>query len=122
MKNQDFPYSFDEEACSGCGGRCCRGLGGYVWLSKEELKQLAGARKMEIPVFVKQYVRQVEGKLSLRERVINGEHLCCFFDHIAARCMVYENRPKQCQTFPFWDKFKDDYGELFLECSGLFLK
>jgi Fe-S-cluster containining protein len=29
-----------------------------------------------------------------------GEDACAFLD--GARCTVYEARPTQCRTFPFW--------------------
>jgi len=58
--------------------KCCRGFSGYVWISMEELEKIADAKKMAAVVFAKQYVREAQGRLSLRERVVNGEHLCCF--------------------------------------------
>ena len=69
--------------------------------------------------FAKHYARRVQGKLSLQERVINGEHLCCFFDRIACCCTIYDNRPEQCRTFPFWERFKEDCRELLRECPGV---
>ncbi len=26
-----------------------------------------------------------------------------FFDNVARKCTVYEDRPRQCRTWPFWD-------------------
>ncbi len=85
----------------------------------EELEKIADAKKMAAVVFAKQYVREAQGRLSLRERVVNGEHLCCFFDLIDCQCTIYESRPKHCRTFPFWNKFKNEPQELFLECPGV---
>jgi len=86
----------------------------------EELEKTAEAVKMNVAVFFKKYVRQVNGRFSLRERVISGEHFCCFFDLIDCRCTIYQSRPGQCRSFPFWDKFKKDPKELFMECPGVF--
>ena len=123
MDNQNnFPYHFDSKACKTCGGKCCRGLEGYIWISMEELEKMAGTRKMDLALFSKQYVRQVQGKLSLQERIINGEHFCCFFDLIDCRCIIYQSRPKQCRTFPFWDQFKKDPQKLFEECPGVSIR
>ncbi|MDT8334877.1 MAG: YkgJ family cysteine cluster protein [Desulfurivibrionaceae bacterium] len=122
MDNHDFPYHFDHNACKTCGGHCCRGRAGYVWTSAEELEKMAAAMKMAVPLFFKQYARRVQGRLSLRERVINGEHLCCFFDLSARRCAIYEVRPEQCRTFPFWDIFREEPRELFDECPGVSLR
>lgn len=117
-----FPYEFDGTACQACGGRCCRGAGGYVWVSREELEAIATARGMNAGLFAKQYARRALGRLSLQERRINGEQVCCLFDLAARRCSVYEQRPKQCRTFPFWELFKTDMQELLRECPGVRLQ
>lgn len=123
MDNQeDFPYYFDSHACQTCSGTCCRGFGGYVWIRIEELEIIAGTRKMDVAAFAGQYIRQVQGRLSLQERVINGEHFCCFFDPMDARCTIYQNRPQQCRTFPFWDRYKKAPHALLAECPGVALK
>lgn len=118
----DYPYLFDSKACKTCGGKCCRGQEGYVWLSIKEMEKMAASKKMSVGAFAKQFVRRVQGKFSLRERVINGEHICCFLDPIEGKCTVYDSRPGQCRTFPFWDKFRADTQALILECPGISLK
>ena len=115
----DFPYEFESTACTSCGGRCCRGRGGYVWLSWEELETMAAARGMSVGLFAKHYARRAQGRLSLQERVLHGEHLCCFFDHAARSCLIYEQRPAQCRSFPFWERFKTSPQELLRECPGV---
>jgi hypothetical protein len=123
MDNQNtFPYHFDGNTCKTCGGKCCRGLGGYIWVSIEELEKIATARRMDVAAFSRQYVRRVQGGFSLQELLINGEHFCCFFDRIDCHCTIYTTRPKQCRTFPFWDQFKKDPQKLFAECPGVSLK
>jgi Fe-S-cluster containining protein len=114
-----FPFTFNGDACKTCGGRCCRGSAGYVWVSLEELEQIAATKQMAVARFARQYVRRVQGKLSLQERVINGESFCCFFDPIEGQCTIYESRPSQCRTFPFWSKFETETQRLFLECPGV---
>jgi uncharacterized protein len=106
---------FDNSACTGCGGKCCRGLGGYVWISMAEVEEMAAAKGMDRDRFARCFVRQVGGRLSLQERRINGEYLCCFFDPIACHCTIYPQRPKQCKTFPFWDQDN----QVFEECPGI---
>ena len=119
---KDFPYHFNKNACNTCKGNCCRGLGGYVWISPEELAEMAKTKKMDESDFSKKYIRMVQGRLSLTEIVINGEYFCCFFDRISCRCTLYEARPKQCKTFPFWDSFKTNHEMLLAECPGVSLK
>jgi len=123
MDNQkNFPFHFDDNACKTCGGKCCRGHQGYIWISLEELEKMAVAKKMDASLFSRQYVRQVKGRFSLQERVINGEHFCCFFDPIEGTCTIYQFRPRQCRTFPFWDQFRQDPQKLLDECPGVSLK
>jgi len=123
MENQNnFSYHFDCTACTTCGGKCCRGFGGYVWISVDELEQMAETRNINAALFSKQYVRRVQGRLSLQERIINGEHFCCFFDRIDCRCTGYPSRPEQCRTFPSWSQFKKEPRELLVECPGVTLK
>lgn len=118
----EFPFLFDSNACKVCGGKCCRGMGGYVWITIDELEKMAESLKIDVSIFSRQYVRQVQDRLSLKERVINGEHFCCFFDSIDCQCILYESRPRQCKLFPFWDKFKEDFRMVLSECPGVSLK
>jgi Fe-S-cluster containining protein len=97
-------YQFDETACQGCRGRCCRGLRGYVWISGEEVEAMAAAKAMDKARFSRSFVRQVNGRLALQERCINGEYLCCLLDPLTGRCTLYPQRPQQCKRFPFWDQ------------------
>ena len=123
MKNfsyhNDFPYFFKSNACKSCGGKCCRGGQGYIWLSLQELETMAAARGISAEAFARQYVRRSKGQLSLQERIINGEHFCCLFDPVDRRCTMYENRPEQCRSFPFWEQFKEDWETLPHECPGV---
>ncbi len=116
---EGFPYRFDIEACRTCGGKCCRGVQGYVWVSMKEIEKMADVCKMDPASFSRRYVRRVAGRFALKERVVNGEHLCCFLDAVDCRCTLYEGRPGQCRTYPFWNEFKKDPGRLALECPGV---
>ena len=122
INKDSFPYCFDNNVCKACRGKCCRGFGGYVWISIEELEKMSIARNMSVSLFTKQYVRQVNDRFSLQERIINGEHLCCFFDPIDCQCTMYHDRPKQCRDFPFWEQLKTDPQKLSLECPGIIFK
>jgi Fe-S-cluster containining protein len=84
--------------CSECGD-CCTGAPGYVWVVREEIEQLAAHLGLSVPEFESKYVRRVGIRKSLVE-YSNGD--CVFFDTKARNCSVYEARPKQCRTWPFW--------------------
>ena len=86
--------------CSGCGD-CCTGAPGYVWLNKQEIEQLAAeTAEDDLEKFEKLYVRKVGIRKSLKEHS-NGD--CVFFDNETRKCEVYQSRPRQCRTWPFWD-------------------
>ena len=85
--------------CSQCGD-CCTGAPGYVWVNKEEIAKLAAQVGMTVPDFEAKYVRSVGVRKSLIEYE-NGD--CVFFDTQVRKCTVYEARPRQCRTWPFWD-------------------
>jgi len=85
--------------CTQCGD-CCTGAPGYVWVNKEEIHQIAELVGMSVPAFEEKFVRKVGVRKSLIEYE-NGD--CVFFDTVARKCTVYEARPRQCRTWPFWD-------------------
>ena len=84
--------------CTGCGG-CCTGAPGYVWVNQAEIDALAAAVNLDTEAFEKRFVRVVGARRSLIE-FANGD--CAFFDGDSRRCGVYEARPRQCCTWPFW--------------------
>lgn len=119
IHKEGYSFSFNQAACQECDGRCCRGSDGYVWLTMEELEALAAYRKLDLDSFTNLYIRTADGKLALQQRKINGEYLCCFFDPFQERCTVYNYRPRQCRTYPFWEDFQDDFRALLRECPGV---
>ncbi len=85
--------------CTQCGD-CCTGAPGYVWVNREEIAALAANQGMSTIDFEKKFVRQVGIRKSLIE-YDNGD--CVFFDGNARKCTVYDARPRQCRTWPFWE-------------------
>jgi Fe-S-cluster containining protein len=84
--------------CTRCGN-CCTGAPGYVWMDDDELAALA-KHLGETPQRCRAlYMREGHRGWTLRERS-NGD--CVFFDR-SAGCTVYEVRPRQCRTWPFWE-------------------
>jgi uncharacterized protein len=84
-------------SCTRCGA-CCTGAPGFVWVDAEEVSALAKHRGMTVEAFGKKFVRRVGDRFSLVERP-GGD--CIFWDK-AVGCTVYEARPVQCRTWPFW--------------------
>ena len=51
--------------------------------------------------FEAKYVREIGMRKSLKENESNYD--CVFLDGKTRKCTVYEARPRQCRTWPFWD-------------------
>lgn len=87
--------------CTACG-RCCTGKGGVVQVNEQEILQLASHLKMGYGEFGVKYLRHSEehGAFFLRDR--DDAAGSCVFLGEDRRCTVYEARPTQCVTYPFW--------------------
>ena len=86
--------------CTQCGD-CCTGAPGYVWVNQAEIEGIAAELgETDVEAFEAEYVRKIGIRRSLRE-FPNGD--CAFFDTDARKCTVYNARPRQCRTWPFWD-------------------
>ena len=82
--------------CTSCG-KCCTGSPGYVWVTEVEIEAIACHLKMALEQFTAHFVKKVEGRLSLIEK---ANFDCVFLKD--KKCQIYEVRPQQCRTFPWW--------------------
>jgi len=121
IKKEGFKYAFNPAACASCEGRCCTGESGYIWITPAEMQSVADLLGLEFNEFTSKFVKKVGYKYSLVENKIGDNYECVFFDSQKKQCSIYEARPKQCRTFPFWDSFKDDVDEVVKECPGIVL-
>jgi len=83
---------------------------------------MAELMNMDLDSFANEYVKAAYGRLSLQERLRDGEYHCCLFDHFNYSCLVYNARPEQCRTFPFWDAYMENYQVLLKICPGITAK
>jgi uncharacterized protein len=81
-------------------GRCCvsRGEYGHVYLTRADRRRLATHFGLTVREFVKAYCRRSAGIVELVDPP--GATCCRFFAD--GRCDVYDARPTQCRTWPFW--------------------
>lgn len=119
ITKQGFSYSFNPNACNECQGRCCTGESGYIYVSKQEMKKIAKLLDMDLKSFMGEYLYKKDYKYSIKERVNGDSHECIFYDVSLNGCSIYDARPNQCTTFPFWDYYKNKVDELKLECPGI---
>lgn len=119
MPASAFPFRFDPSECARCRGECCRGEPGYAWVGREEIRALGAHLGIGESLLEERYLRLVEGRLALRElQVVPGDYVCIFFDTDRRCCRVYPARPRQCATYPFWERFRRHPEEVLDECPG----
>lgn len=85
--------------CTGCGG-CCRARNGYEYVYVDPDEARAIARRLAIPLsqFVDEYLIEQHEDAQMHLRFDDGA--CSMLKD--GKCSVYEDRPKQCRTWPFW--------------------
>ncbi len=119
IKKEGFSYAFNQDACVTCTGRCCTGESGYIYVSKEEIFTISDLLKLSVNDFGVKYLFKHGYKYSIKEQVYEGSYECIFYDRESNGCKIYEARPSQCISFPFWDYFKTRVDELKEECPGI---
>ena len=84
--------------CTQCG-RCCRSHGEYsfLYVMEAEIEALAAALGLETEDFRARFCRLEEGWW-----VVRADDPDCPFLDPQGRCSVYEARPVQCRSWPFW--------------------
>jgi len=106
--------------CTQCS-QCCRHDPGYVFLTYEDLDQLLIPVKCSKEEFINMYCKVVDinglKRLSLKEK---SNFDCIFWE--SGGCSVYEYRPLQCRSYPFWSNFLDSrksWDSLKPSCPGV---
>ena len=82
--------------CRGCG-RCCGGEPGEIWVTPAERAKIAAELGMDEITLRKECLRRVDGRLGIKEK----ENYDCIF-LTKEGCSIYQSRPLQCRTYPFW--------------------
>jgi len=102
--------------CQQCGG-CCGGFPGFVWVTDEEAAAIAEHLGIDVETFHEKYTKRVMSRRTLREV---GNYDCIMLKN--GSCSIYEVRPIQCRTFPFWDENLDersDWDSAARHCPGM---
>ena len=96
---------------------CCKLSSGYVFLTDEEASHIAENLAIPENEFLQHFTRIVDKHLCL----VDGEdEHCVFLEN--QKCNIYEVRPTQCRTYPFWPenlKSKSRWQLTCEECPGI---
>ena len=101
MKPERF-YDRENGLCFTCQAGCaaCCKISGKVEISDQDVVRMAQHIGVEEHVFRQKYTRGNKKSLELEELETGP---CVMLD-ANDRCSVYEVRPLQCRTYPFWDE------------------
>ena len=89
-----------------------------VWVDQGEVQALARAMNMDEDSFRDRFARRIGARWSLVEYP-DGD--CIFLDPQTRGCSVYEARPTQCRTWPFWSsnlKTRKAWEQTCQDCPG----
>ncbi len=104
--------------CTACG-ECCSNHSGYdfVFLTPKDISNLANFLELPEEDFLRAYTREDVSDVVLKDK---GE--ACIFLGKNGRCQIYEARPVQCRTFPFWPENMNEKvwnHEIKRDCPGV---
>lgn len=104
--------------CTQCGN-CCKGGPGTVRVSDAEIAAIAERLGLSGDEFRARYTRTLRGgDISLTEK----ENYDCVFYARSVGCTAYEDRPRQCRTWPFWNSVvfsSESWDEAAETCPGM---
>lgn len=104
--------------CQRCGN-CCSGNPGHVWVNDEEIAAIARHLGMSEEDFRACHT-VIMGELGTR--LTERENNDCLFFNREYGCVIYELRPRQCVTWPFWRgnlATPERWQEMAQNCPGI---
>ena len=96
--------------CTGCG-KCCK-TEGDVFVSQQDAKDISAFLEIELEEFEEKFTASrlgitspwyLLGKLPFSEAEPRKTK-CIFLDESDNSCRLYDARPIQCRTYPFWPR------------------
>jgi len=111
--------------CTLCGN-CCSGPPGYVLFTEEEGRSIATRLGITEAEFLERFTEDTHHGRSIIDIDTRHGYDCVFLDRTTmpgkAVCSIYEDRPEQCRTWPFWNtllRSRDDWVRAKATCPGL---
>jgi len=120
ITKKGFDFGFNPKGCDTCAGNCCIGESGNIWINNQEIENLSIHLNIPLEELILNFLEKRGYKYSLKEvQLSKDNYACIFFDLDKKQCSIYEARPIQCKTFPFWDYFKNNKEEVIKECPAI---
>ena len=89
VRKDGFGFYFDTDKCEMCGGKCCTGKEGYVFVSAYEMLEIAKMLDMEFEEFTGSFVRKVGYRYSFVEKPCDDGLACVFYNE--GKCGIWHN-------------------------------
>ena len=99
--------------CTACG-RCCQNEG-EVWLDADEFADLSTNLKETPEAVLQKYSEKtMSGWVKLKNQISDDPKIndrCIFLGADGKQCSIYDSRPIQCRTYPFWPRLLSSESE-----------
>lgn len=111
-------------ACTACG-KCCKSRNTRVFVNPSEIEELARCKSVSVPEFMQQFTHTLKDSTGRSLVTLKGHESkpqCVFLE--GKTCSVYDVRPTQCRTYPFWPQHLVGAAEWRAEasnCEGILL-
>jgi hypothetical protein len=99
-----------------CCGACCGGEEGHIWVTDADIERMAKLADMPVEEFRARHVKDAGARKSLKEKP-DGD--CVMYEK---GCRVYDVRPAQCASWPFWLgnlESEETWRETAARCPGV---
>eukprot|EP00128_Syssomonas_multiformis_P003908 Colp12_sorted_trinity150504_noHs@632 len=88
--------------CTACG-KCCTTSGkAEVYVNVAQALKIAEELDLEPAEFASSYLIKNSTDQKTRFKLRKKEGACTFLDRNTNKCTIYNSRPTQCRTYPFW--------------------
>ncbi|MBP7552280.1 MAG: YkgJ family cysteine cluster protein [Spirochaetes bacterium] len=115
IKNLDF-------SCQRCSN-CCRLEPGAVFLTQEDAENISEILNLSLNDFLTKYCREIyKGEIPVVALKEKKNYDCILWNN---GCTVYNARPIQCRTYPYWPYIVESKEYIDLEkrrCKGIGIK
>lgn len=85
--------------CTGCGACCYGGDDSYIAVSAEEAERIRVHLGVSAAWFRRRYLTRLDG---IGDGLRIEPHGWCVFLGKDRHCRIYDLRPDQCRSYPFW--------------------